>query len=129
MPLLAKACPLTVITPVVEMTALLVGVLMTMRPLSVAGNGLTTWLVQLPASLGTIGVGARIAAATAPIGAIVGEWVGASGGLGYLMLHANARMQIPTVFAALFCLLVFTLSLYGLVNFMTRKLLFWTEER
>ncbi|MEM1199925.1 MAG: ABC transporter permease [Pseudomonadota bacterium] len=87
------------------------------------------WLVQLPSSLGTIGVGARIAAATAPIGAIVGEWVGASGGLGYLMLHANARMQIPTVFAALFCLLVFTLSLYGLVNFTTRKLLFWTEER
>ncbi|NNF77033.1 MAG: ABC transporter permease [Rhizobiales bacterium] len=87
------------------------------------------WLVQLPASLGTIGVGARIAAATAPIGAIVGEWVGASGGLGYLMLHANARMQIPTVFAALFCLLVFTLSLYGVVNLITRKLLFWTEER
>ncbi|MEM8688921.1 MAG: ABC transporter permease [Pseudomonadota bacterium] len=87
------------------------------------------WLVQLPSSLGTIGVGARIAAATAPIGAIVGEWVGASGGLGYLMLHANARMQIPTVFAALFCLLVFTLSLYGLVNYTTRKLLFWTEER
>ncbi len=87
------------------------------------------WLVQLPSSLGTIGVGARIAAATAPIGAIVGEWVGASGGLGYLMLHANARMQIPTVFAALFCLLVFTLSLYGLVNITTRKLLFWTEER
>lgn len=87
------------------------------------------WQVQLPASLSTIGVGARIAAATAPIGAVVGEWVGASGGLGYLMLHANARMQIPSVFAALFCLLVFTLSLYALVNLTTRKLLFWTEER
>lgn len=87
------------------------------------------WLVQLPASMGTIGVGARIAAATAPIGAIVGEWVGASAGLGYLMLHANARMQIDTVFAALFCLLVFTLSLYGVVNYTTRKLLFWIEER
>lgn len=87
------------------------------------------WLVQLPASLGTIGVGARIAAATAPIGAIVGEWVGASAGLGYLMLHANARMQIDSVFAALFCLLVFTLSLYGFVNHITRKLLFWIEER
>ncbi len=87
------------------------------------------WLVQLPSSLGTIGVGARIAAATAPIGAVVGEWVGASGGLGFLMLHANARMQISTVFAALFCLLVFTLSLYGLVNFLTKKLLFWTDER
>ena len=86
-------------------------------------------LVQLPASLGTIGVGARIAAATAPIGAVVGEWVGSSSGLGYLMLHANARMQISTVFAALFCLLIFTLSLYGLVNYTTRKLIFWTDER
>ena len=38
--------------------------------------------------------GVRIGAAVAPIGAVVGEWVGSSGGLGYLMLHANAKMQI-----------------------------------
>ncbi len=94
-----------------------------------AKSGAFFRLVQLPASLGTIGVGARIAAATAPIGAVVGEWVGSSSGLGYLMLHANARMQISTVFAALFCLLIFTLSLYGLVNYTTRKLIFWTDER
>ncbi len=87
------------------------------------------WLIQLPSSLGVISVGARIAAASAPIGAVVGEWVGASGGLGFLMLRANSRMQTDTVFAALFCLIVFTVSLYALINFLTRKLLFWINER
>ncbi len=37
--------------------------------------------------------GLRVAAAVAPIGAVIGEWVGSSAGLGYLMLQANARMQ------------------------------------
>ncbi len=44
-----------------------------------------------------------------PIGAVVGEWVGSSAGLGYLMLHANARMQIDLMFAALFVLAVMAL--------------------
>ena len=37
----------------------------------------------------------------APIGAVVGEWVGSSAGLGYLMLHANGRMKTDLMFAAL----------------------------
>ena len=37
----------------------------------------------------------------APIGAIIGEWVGASAGLGFVMINANARIQTDVMFAAL----------------------------
>ena len=37
-------------------------------------------------------------------GPSIGEWVGSSAGLGYLMLHANARMQVDLMFAALLVL-------------------------
>ena len=65
---------------------------------------------------------------SAPIGAIVGEWVGSSAGLGYLMLQANARMQIDVMFAALFVLAVFAVGLYTGVDFALRRALPWQAE-
>ena len=46
----------------------------------------------------------RLAAVYAPIGAVLGEWVGGSKGLGYLMLLANGRAKTDLVFAALLAL-------------------------
>ena len=66
-----------------------------------------------------------MAAATAPIGAVIGEWVGSSQGLGYLMLHANARMQVDTVFAALIVLACLSLLLYFGVDSLLRRLIYW----
>lgn len=68
--------------------------------------------VKLPAALPALASGLRIATSIAPIGAIVGEWVGSSRGLGYLMLQANARMQVDLMFAALLMLMVMALVLY-----------------
>ncbi|SON51923.1 putative ABC transporter permease protein HI_0355 [Vibrio tapetis subsp. tapetis] len=75
--------------------------------------------VQLPASLPTLASGIRVAVVIAPIGAVAGEWVGASEGLGYLMLHSNARMMIDEMFAALFILSALSVCLY----FITDKVL------
>ncbi|MEZ5839223.1 MAG: ABC transporter permease [Hyphomicrobiales bacterium] len=61
----------------------------------------TLLTIKVPAALPSLGSGLKVAAAVAPIGAVVGEWVGASEGLGFIMLHANARMQTDVVFAAL----------------------------
>lgn len=62
--------------------------------------------VRLMAALPALGSGLRMAAAVAvaPIGAIIGEWVGSAEGLGYVMLNANARLQTDICFAALFIL-------------------------
>ena len=58
----------------------------------------------------------RVAASVAPIGAVVGEWVGSSSGLGYLMMHANGRGQTDLMFAALIVLCVEALFIWSLVN-------------
>lgn len=72
--------------------------------------------VRLPAALPSLASGLRLAAVYAPIGAIIGEWVGASQGLGYLMLLANGRAKIDLMFAALAALVVMTLILYRIVG-------------
>lgn len=83
------------------------------------------WQIRLPAAMPSLASGLRVAAATAPIGAVIGEWVGSSQGLGYLMLHANARMQVDTVFAALIVLACLSLLLYFGVDSLLRRLIYW----
>ena len=85
--------------------------------------------VRVPAALPALATGLRVATAVAPIGAIVGEWVGASRGLGYLMLHANARMQIDLLFAALLVLTAFAIALYFTVDAALRRALPWQPDQ
>jgi putative hydroxymethylpyrimidine transport system permease protein len=84
--------------------------------------------VRLPAGLPAFASGLRVATAVAPIGAIIGEWVGASAGLGYVMINANARIQTNLMFAALFILSVVAISLYVLVDRVLRRLLYWAPD-
>ena len=84
--------------------------------------------IRFPAALPALASGLRVATAVAPIGTIVGEWVGASRGLGYLMLHANARMQIDLLFAALTVLAVFAVLLYAGVDAGLRRALPWQAD-
>lgn len=87
------------------------------------------WYVRVPAALPALATGIRVAAVFAPIGAIIGEWVGASRGLGYLMLQANARMQADMLFAALLVLAVFAVGLYALVDAGLRRAIPWDSDR
>ncbi|PYF10914.1 putative hydroxymethylpyrimidine transport system permease protein [Rhodobacter viridis] len=73
------------------------------------------WL-RLPHALPQGAAGLRIAVTYAPTGAVIGEWVGASQGLGYLMLMANARMRTDLMFAALLVILALTLALNRLTD-------------
>jgi putative hydroxymethylpyrimidine transport system permease protein len=84
--------------------------------------------VRMPAALPALASGVRVAAAVAPIGAVVGEWVGSSAGLGYLMLHANARVQIDVMFAALITLAAIAVALYFTVDWTMRCLLPWQSD-
>ena len=74
------------------------------------------WFVRLPLAIPYALSGVRVAASVAPIGAVVGEWVGSSSGLGYLMLHANGRGQTDLMFAALIVLCAEALLIWSLVN-------------
>ncbi|PSW19952.1 ABC transporter permease [Photobacterium sanctipauli] len=86
------------------------------------------WRIRLPAALPALASGIRVAVVVAPIGAVVGEWVGSSEGLGYLMLQANARMFVDEMFAALFILAFFSISLYFTADVLLRKAIPWQDK-
>lgn len=83
------------------------------------------WYIEIPAALPHLASGLRMAAAFAPMGAVIGEWVGANQGLGYLMLNSNARMQIDLMFASLIVIVVMALGLYAVVDWGLKKVIYW----
>lgn len=84
--------------------------------------------IRLPAALPSLASGLRVAVTFAPIGAIVGEWVGSAEGLGYLMLNANARMRVDMTFAALFVLILIQLTLFFSVDKFLRWAIPWQQH-
>ena len=87
------------------------------------------WHIRVPAALPALASGLRVATAISPIGAVVGEWVGSSRGLGFLMLNANARMEISMMFAALFTIILMSLLLYFSVDKLLRLAIPWQVEK
>ena len=84
--------------------------------------------LRVPSALPALGSGLRLAAVYAPIGAVISEWVGASSGLGYLMIYANARTKIDLMFAALLVLALMTVALHQAVSWLARRLTAWAPE-
>lgn len=79
------------------------------------------WLWALPHFFAGLKVGVSVAT----IGAVIGEWVGAQQGLGYLMIQANARLKVDLVFAAILWLSAMGLSMWVLVGFLEKKVITW----
>lgn len=82
-------------------------------------------MVKIPAALPSLFTGARIAIAFSVIGAVFGELVGASAGLGYLMQRSAAQFQTSRVFAAIVILSLMGVGLFSLVTLLERLLLPW----
>ena len=82
--------------------------------------------IRVPLAMPALVSGLRVAAPLAPLGAIIGEWVGASSGLGFVMVQANARMQTDTAFAAMAILAAMTLLCRLLVDKFTAGLAPWS---
>jgi len=76
------------------------------------------WFVRLPNALPNIFGGLKVASTLAVVGAIVGEFVSAEKGLGYLVLVANGELNTTLVFAS-----VVTLSILGVVFYFLLELL------
>ncbi len=76
-----------------------------------------------PWALSHFFAGLKVGVSVATIGAVIGEWVGASQGLGYLMIQANARLQVDLVFAAILWLSAMGLLLWAAVGWMEKKIM------
>jgi len=87
------------------------------------------WKVQVPQALPYIAVGVDVALMMAVIGAIVGEFVSAKAGLGFLILQKNFSMDMAGVFAILIVLSAIGVVLHLAVQLLRRKLIFWLDTR
>jgi putative hydroxymethylpyrimidine transport system permease protein len=88
----------------------------------------TLRLLYWPWALPHFFAGLRVGVSVATIGAVIGEWVGAQQGLGYLMIQANARLKVDLVFAAILWLSVMGLSLWTIVGTLERKIIDWHQN-
>ena len=91
------------------------------------GAGFRQTLVRLywPWALPYFFAGLKVGVSVATIGAVIGEWVGAQQGLGYLMIQSNARLKTDWVFAAIFYLALMGLGLWWLVGRLERRMVAW----
>jgi NitT/TauT family transport system permease protein len=82
----------------------------------------------VPASLTDIFVGMKLTVGFALIGAIIGEFMSSSEGLGHAIFRAGSLYIIPKVFAALVATIALALLLTWLVGKLERLLTPWRQE-
>ena len=90
-----------------------------------AGRWARFRLAKLPEALPFVFSGAKVAITVCVIGAVFGELVGASAGLGYLMTRSTAQFLTARVFASIAVLSLMGVGLFALVAIAERLLLPW----
>lgn len=94
--------------------------------------GASRWQIfakaQVPTSLPFLFTGVRIAVAFSVIGAVIGEWVGSSEGLGYLMIRSKPQFLTERVFAAIVILSAMGVGLFAMVGLLQRLALPWWRK-
>jgi len=85
----------------------------------------TFWYFRLPLSLPNIFAGMKVSVAFAVVGAVIAEWVGASQGLGYLLLQANASLDTTLLFAVLAALMVIGVVVYYAIELLEKIAIPW----
>jgi len=83
------------------------------------------WFVRFPNALPNIFGGLKVASTLAVVGAIVGEFVSAEKGLGYLVLVANGELNTTLVFASVVTLSVLGVGFYFLLELVERFVIRW----
>jgi putative hydroxymethylpyrimidine transport system permease protein len=84
--------------------------------------------VEFPGALPSIFSGMRVAATFAAIGAVFGEWSGASEGLGYLIQASTPNLQTARIFACIVLLTLIAMALFGLVSLLERLVCPWASR-
>ncbi|MCP4167322.1 MAG: ABC transporter permease [Chloroflexi bacterium] len=80
---------------------------------------------RLPTSMPYLFSGLKVAATLAVVGAVVGEWVGADKGLGYLLLVTNSNLQTALMFGVIVALTIQGLILFYIIQMLENVLIPW----
>lgn len=86
------------------------------------------WKFRLPAALPSIFAGLKMATAASVVGAIVAEFVGASQGLGYVIVAAGAAFNVTRQFAAIICITLIGILFFVLLERAERLCLPWKDH-
>ncbi|CAM5184191.1 NitT/TauT family transport system permease protein OS=Castellaniella defragrans OX=75697 GN=HNR28_002967 PE=3 SV=1 [Castellaniella defragrans] len=81
--------------------------------------------VYLPSATSWVFSSLHSAVGMAFVGAVIGEYMGSEGGVGYLILQAEGTFDIDTVFAGVIVLTAFAIGLDAIVGVVESRLLFW----
>jgi NitT/TauT family transport system permease protein len=93
-----------------------------------ASEGQTFWKIRLPAALPNIFGGFKVGIALAVIGAVIGEYVAAERGLGYLQLQANSQFDTTLNFASIVVISLVGVVLYTALAAFEARLVFRREQ-
>ena len=85
--------------------------------------------IRFPASLPQLMSGLKVAATLAVTGAVVGEFVGANEGLGYVILQANGNVDTAMLFAALIIMSILGIVLFAIIEIAEKLLIPWHSSR
>ena len=94
-----------------------------------AGPVRTFWKIRLPAALPHLFAGIKVAATMAVTGAVVGEFVGGSEGLGTVIQQANGNLDTPMLFAGLLVMCLLGVVLFVVVELLDYLVLPWQPSR
>lgn len=93
----------------------------------------TRWQVfsklEVPAAMPVLLGGLKVGATLAVIGAVIGEFVGADRGLGFLINLARGILDTPMLFVAMFTLVAIALGLYTFISMIEHRLLAWKRVK
>lgn len=70
----------------------------------------------------------KISSSLAVVGAIVGEFVGSTKGIGYQVLTASYHLDTPQLFSAIFASALIGMFLFAVVGFIEKKVASWCKE-
>lgn len=81
--------------------------------------------LEIPAAMPVLLAGLKTSATLSVVGAVVGEFINASSGLGFLISIARNQYDTPLVYVGVITLALLARTLYGLVGVLERRLLVW----
>lgn len=85
----------------------------------------TMWKLRVPTALPVIFGGLQLGATTAIIGAIVSEFIGSTGGLGYLMIRYRGSFDTAAYWVIIFFFLAIGLATYLIIWYVEKRVVFW----
>jgi NitT/TauT family transport system permease protein len=91
-----------------------------------ASEAVTFRRLRVPIATPHLFTGCKIAITFAVIGAVIGEFVAAQEGLGYLILISTAQSQTPLAFAAIILLTVISVVLFYAIELLEKRMVTWS---